>query len=142
MRIHLARMHRAALAHECKHRRRLRGPCGGPHGARRARMHQFVMLARQIAIVDEEILLQRHSRVAALEIAGAIGRHAVAQGQILRARRSTDGIGLHEAEFVDRALQGSGLEQRTRDGVAAQVIQGDRHAAMIFQSPGARFLVH
>ena len=41
--------------------------------------------------------------IAALQIAGAIARDAVAQGQVLRARRRADRIGLHEAEAASTA---------------------------------------
>ena len=135
MRVHLARMHGAAFADECQHRRRLLGARRGPDRARRARMHQLVMRARQIAVVDEEVFLQRQLRIKALEIARAIAGDAMAQRQVLRAGRRADRIGLHESQLVDRAPERGRLEQRARDGVAAQMFQGDRHAAIIFQSP-------
>ena len=42
------------------------------HGAaRRSRMHEIVVCARHVAVVDEEVLLDRQPRIAALEVAGA-----------------------------------------------------------------------
>ena len=71
--------------------------------AGRARMHQRQMLPRQEAVVDEAILLDREPRVAALEVAGAIAGDAVAQGQVLGARRRADRVGLDEAQLFDRS---------------------------------------
>jgi len=93
-----------------------------------------MMRPRQISIVHEEIFFQRQLGVTALEVARTIARHAVAQSQVLSAGRGTDGIGLHESQLVDRTLQGGRLEQRSRDGVTAQMIQRDPHAVIIFQT--------
>ena len=82
--------------------------------------------ARQEAVVDEGSLPRRQPRIAPLEIAGAIADDAMAQRQVLSARRRADRIGLHEAEPVDRALQRRRLEQRAGDRVAAQVVERRR----------------
>src|ERR1700722_6677132 len=111
MRVDLTRMRGAAFADERQHGRSLCGACGGPYRARRSWVHQLVMRPRQIAIVDEEVFLQRELRVEALEIAGSIARHPMAQSQVLRASRGADRIGLHESELVDRPPQRGRLEQ-------------------------------
>ena len=132
MRIHLARMHSAAAADEFQHRCSLRRASRRPNGARRARVHQFVKRPRQIAIVDEEILLHRQFRIASLEVTGTIVRDPMAQREILRPCRRANRIGLHESQLVDGLAKRGGLEQGTRYGVTAQMIQRERHAAMIF----------
>ena len=122
--VHLARMHDAALAHELE--QRLRAPLrdDAPRRLPDARVHQRLLLARQEAVVDEVVLLDRELRIAPLEVTGAIVLHAMAQRQVLRTRRRADRVGLHEAELVDRAPEGRGREQAARDGVAAQVGEG------------------
>ncbi|KAG1302569.1 hypothetical protein G6F62_015876 [Rhizopus arrhizus] len=57
----------------------------------------------------------------------------MAQGQILRACRRTDRVGLHEAEAADRSQQRGGFEQRARHRVAAQIIEGGggRHGRIV-----------
>ena len=55
---------------------------------------------RDEPVVDEKILVHVERRVAAFEIAGPIVGDAMAQRQILCARRSPDGISLDEAELV------------------------------------------
>ena len=52
----------------------------------------------------------------------------MAQRQVLRPGRRADGVGLHEAELADRAGKRGRLEQGPGDGIAAQVIGGERHA--------------
>ena len=49
--------------------------------------------------------------VAAFEVAGAVAGHAMPQRQVLRARRRPDGIGLHEAEAIERGLQVAGANK-------------------------------
>jgi hypothetical protein len=61
-------------------------------------VHQLVRVARQEAVVDEVVLFQRHPRVPALQVAGAVVAHALAQRQVLGACRRTDRVGLHEAQ--------------------------------------------
>ena len=67
-----------------------------------ARMHQRQVLPRQEAVVDEAVLLDREPGVAALEVAGAIAGDAMAQRQVLGARRRADRVGLDEAQLFDR----------------------------------------
>ena len=66
------------------------------------------------------------SRVETLEITGAITGDAMAQREILRARRRPDRVGLDEAERVERALQRRRREEAARDRKAPQVVE--RHA--------------
>ena len=94
-----------------------------------ARMHQRQQAARHEAVVDEAVLLDVQPRIAALEIARAIALDAMAQRQVLRARRRADRVGLHEAEAVDRLLQRGRRKQRAGDGVAAQVVERDGFGA-------------
>ena len=93
-----------------------------------AGMHQPMMVAVQIAVVDEVVFLDRQTRIAPLEIARAIADDALAQREILGAGRRTDRIGLHEAQLPDGARERGRLEQRAGDGVAAQLLEGRRHA--------------
>ena len=46
------------------------------------------------------------------------------QGEILRARRGADRIGLHEAEPLEGAGERGRREQAPRDRVAAQIVPG------------------
>ena len=100
MRIYLARMHRATVPHEVQQLPRAlllrRRPARKP----RTWMHQRVNLGSDEAIVDKKILMHAKRRVAAFEVSGPIVGNPVAQRQILRARRSPDGISLDEAELV------------------------------------------
>ena len=101
-----ARMGRAVLADEGEHLVRLALRRRRPTCAGRARMHQRQVLARQEAVVDEAVLLDREPRVAALEVAGAVAGDAMAQGQVLGPRRRADRVGLDEAELLDRPERG------------------------------------
>ena len=132
-----ARVHDTALAHEFEHPLGLLPACLRPDGARRARMHQRVQLARDEAVVDEEVLLDAEPCVAAFEVAGPVVLDAMAQGQVLRACRRADRVGLHEAQFRDRAAERGRVEEGAAHRVAAQVIQSDRHPRMmpIFDRP-------
>ena len=84
------------------------------------------MAARQKAVVDKKIFFDAELRVTAFEVAGAITNDAVAQGQVLRARRGSDRVGLHEAEALDRPPERGRLEQRAGDRVAAQGVERQR----------------
>ncbi len=68
-------------------------------------MQQPRGLARHEAVGVEEILLQPEPGEAPFQVARPIAGHAMAQDQILRARRRADRIGLHEARRADRARQ-------------------------------------
>jgi hypothetical protein len=132
MRVHLARVHGAALGDEGEHRMGLLPARGAPRGARRARMHQGMVRARQKAVVDEKVFFDRQPRIAPLEVTGTVVAHAVAQRQVLGARRRSDRVGLHEAELVDRARQRGWREQRAGHRVAAQVVERERcHPGMM-----------
>src|SRR6185503_13625761 len=64
--------------------------------------------------------------IAALEVAGAIVGDALAENQVLRARRSTDRVRLDESEPGDGSRQSRRFEERAGDGMAAQVGKGRR----------------
>jgi hypothetical protein len=87
-------------------------------------VHQGVHHARDEAIVHEDIFVDVETRIVALEVAGAVAGHAMTQRQVLRARRSPDGVGLHKAECVERALQRGRREQGAHDRSAPQVVEG------------------
>src|SRR5215211_313188 len=62
----------------------------------RARVHQRLQRPRNVTVVDEEVLFDIKSLVAAFKIAGMIIIDPVAQDQILRACRGTNRIRLHK----------------------------------------------
>ena len=59
--------------------------------------------ARHEAVVDEHVLFDLERRIVPLEVAGTVILDAVPQSQVLRTRRGSDRIGLHEAKGVERA---------------------------------------
>jgi hypothetical protein len=81
--------------------------------AGRARVHQRLRGARQEAVVDEEVLFDRPAAGSAFQVAGAVAGHAVAQRQVLRARRGADGVGLHEAQARNWMACGSVVGAQT-----------------------------
>jgi hypothetical protein len=87
-------------------------------------MHQRLQIPRHEAVVDEEVLFDAELRVAAFEIAGAIPRDPMAEGQVLGACWRPDGIGLNEAESVEGALERAGREERPGDRVPSQIVEG------------------
>ena len=119
MPIHLARVHRAPLAHELEQQMRALPAPGRPARRQPARMHQRFDGARHEAVVDEHILVDAERREAAFEVAGAVILDAMAQRQVLGARGRADRVGLDEAERVDGAPQRGGTEQAAADGEAA-----------------------
>ncbi len=126
MRVDVARMHLAALAHELEHGLRALHARGAPARAGGARVHQRMVRAWQEAVVDERVFFDVERRVLRLEIACAVAGDAMPERQVLRARRRADRIGLHESEPLDRAAQVARREQRTGDGVAAKIVEGRR----------------
>ncbi len=70
----------------------------------RAWVHQRVDGSCHEAVDDEEVLLDAELRVEAFEVAGTVVLHAVAQYQVLCARRGADRVGLHKAQPVEGAL--------------------------------------
>ncbi len=122
VRIHVARMHLAAVAHELQHR------LGALVRRRRqqarafARVHQRRHAAADETVVDEEVLFDRQRRVEPLEVAGAIALDAMAQREVLRACRRADRIGLHEPEALERRGQAGGSEL-AGDGQPAEVVE-------------------
>ena len=124
--VHLARMHRAARADEVQQRAHVPAARRGPGRRTAARVHQRLHGAGDEAVVHEEVLVDVEAGIAALEIAGAVAGHAMAQREVLRARRRPDRVGLHEAERVERALQRGRREEAARDRRAPQVVE--RHS--------------
>jgi len=126
MRVDVARMHLAVLAHELEHRLRTLHAGGAPARAWGARMHQRMVRARQEAVVDERVFFDVERRILRLEIAGAVAGDTMPERQVLRARRCANRIGLHEAQPLDRAAQVARREQRTGNGVPAKIVEGWR----------------
>jgi hypothetical protein len=87
-------------------------------------MHQAEHGVGDEAVVDEEVLMDVEAGVEALEITGAIVGHAVSKGQVLRASRRPDGVGLHETEGIERVWQGCPWKEAPRNGVSAQFVDG------------------
>ena len=117
MRVHLARVHRAARPHEVEQRQLALAAAL----RRAARVHQPRHLAGDEAVVDEDVLFDAERLVLAFEIAGAISGDAMAQRQVLRARGCANRIGLHEAKGVEGAREGRRPEQAARDREAAEI---------------------
>ena len=59
---------------------------------------------RDVAVVDKDILFNIESFVSPFKVTRLIVLNALSQDQVLRARRRTNGIGLHKTHFVQRAL--------------------------------------
>jgi hypothetical protein len=87
-------------------------------------VHRVAHGARDEAVVHEDVLVDVEAGVAALEVARAIPRDAVTQREVLRAGGCPDGIGLHEAEGIERSLQGGRREEAARDGSPPQIVEG------------------
>jgi hypothetical protein len=136
VRVDLARMHGAALAHESEHRVGLGLARLAPAQARLARMHQRVVPGAEEAVVDEEVLFDAELGIAAFEVARDVAVHAVAQREVLRACRCAQRIGLHEAQAVDRLRQRGGGEQAARQREAAQ--RGEVEAHRMILPPATR----
>ncbi len=74
---------------------------------------------RQKSIVDEEVFLNGEPWITPLEVSHGVVQHPVTERQVLRTGGGADRVRLYESELADRLAKGGGLEQRTRDGVAA-----------------------
>src|SRR5258708_3421212 len=138
MLICLARVNRTTFAYELQQELRPLPACGWPgrtafgwDAGIRARMHQRLYRARHEAVSEKEVLLYAKPRVAAFEIAGPVVLCAMAQYQVLSARRRADRVGLHKAQLVDGAFQRGGCEEAAGDGEAPQVIEGNRHCQVL-----------
>ena len=116
-------MHGATRARKLEEGTYLPAAGRAPRRGSAARMHQGLNGARHETIVHEEVFVDVESAVKTLEITGAITSHAMPQGQVLRARRRTDGVGLHEAQAIQRALQRCWSEEAARDGGSPQVVE-------------------
>ena len=88
-----------------------------------SRMQQSHGLARHETVVDEERLFDRDARVAALQLAGAIVCDALREDEILRASGRPHRIGLKKAKARYGPLKAGGLEQASRDCVAAKLLE-------------------
>ena len=127
VRVDAAGVHRTAFADELEDGLRFFLARRRPPDLRHTRVHQLMVSARQESIVDEEILLDAKLRIAPFEIARTVIDHAVPQRQVLRASGGADRVGLHEAEFVDRASEGGRLEQGASNGITTQMVERDPH---------------
>ena len=78
-------------------------------------MHQGLDDAGDEAVVHEEVLVDVEPGIVTLEVTGTVGGHTVAQREVLGAGRRPNGIGLDEAELIQRALQGGRREKSARD---------------------------
>ena len=88
------------------------------------------MPARKESVIDEEIFLDPERRIRAVEVARPVIGDAVTQREILRARRCTNRVGLHEAEAADRLVQAGRRKEASCDGVAAKLGELDGEDAL------------
>ncbi len=96
-------------------------------------MEQRQGLARQEPVVDEEGLLDRQARIAALQLAGAILLHALREDQILGASGRPHRVGLDKAQARDGPRQAGGLEQAARDRVVAKLLETGAGHSYLFR---------
>ena len=120
--VNLARVHRTANANELQQALDVPAARDAPRRLTTARMHQAEHAVGDEAVVDEEVLVDVEAGVPALQIARAVVRHPVPQRQILRARRRSNRVGLHEPECVERLRQGCRWKEAPRDRVPAQFV--------------------
>ena len=125
MLVDFARVNRSALRNKPKEEL-----CPFPAECRPG-VHQSLKGACHEAVVDEEVLFDAELREAPLQVTRLIVDDTVAQDEVLGARWRPDGVGLHETEFMQRALQGCRREQAAGDGEATKVVQGNRHEFMM-----------
>ena len=121
--IHFAWMDRAARAHEIEQRAHTPAARRGPGRGTSARVHEGLHGARHEAVVHEKIFVDVEAGVLALQISGAVAGHAMPQREVLRPGRRADGIGLHEAKRIERALQGRRREEASHDGGAPHIVE-------------------
>jgi hypothetical protein len=69
-------------------------------------------------VVHEEAFVEIQLRIAPLQIPGAVAGDAVAEREILRARRGADRIGLDESQVLNRAREGRRAEQAAPDRIS------------------------
>src|SRR6185369_16239362 len=122
MSVDVARMHCATHAHEIEQGAHVSSARGRPWRRTATRMHQRLHRARDEAVVHEEVLVHVERRVTALEIAGTVAAHAVAQSEILCAGRGPDRVSLDESKPVERTLQRGWRKQATRDGGSSNFV--------------------
>ena len=87
-------------------------------------MHQRLYGPCDEAVDYEVVFFDIERGVAAFQIARPVAFDAVAQDQVLGARRGANRVGLHEAHPVKSAFQCRGREQTARDGKAPNVVKG------------------
>src|SRR5579872_678756 len=121
--VDFSRVYLAALHYKVEYEPRLsfafRGPgmvAFGRNSAIRAWMHQRRERPCDEAVNQKKVLLNVEFRVVAFKVAGMVVLDAMTQDEVLRPRGCTDGIGLHEAKFLDGALQSNGFEETPSDG--------------------------
>src|ERR1700746_3042606 len=106
--VDLARVYRTAFKYELQKELCPLSVRSGPRPAAQrgdtaigARMHQRLERAHHEAVIDEEVLFDAETRVASFEVAGAVAFNAMAERQVLSARRRADRVGLHKAQSVE-----------------------------------------
>ena len=132
--VHLAWMHRAARPDKVQKGADAPPTRRGPWRGTSARVHQDLHGARDEAVIHDDILVDVETAISTLEIAGAVAVHAMTQREVLRARRCPDGVGLHEAQCVERALERGRRKEAASNCRAPQGIEG--HAAPLSMRVG------
>src|SRR6185503_9937752 len=100
VRLEVRRMYLSRRLHDVEHL--LFEPAPARAGAR---VQQVPHTPRHESVCVQVVPFDVERRVVTLEIAGAVSVDPVPENQVLRARRRTNRIGLHEAETIDGALQ-------------------------------------
>ena len=94
-------------------------------------MHEGLESSRHEPVVHEDVFLDAERGITALQVARAIAAHTRAQNQILRARRRTNRIGLHEPKPVERTLQRRRAEKTAGDGEAPEIVERHPHSMIL-----------
>ena len=81
-------------------------------------MHQRLKRLRHKSVRDEEVFLDLELRIQSLEVPGVVIFCAMAQDEVLSARRGTDWIGLDKTQALECGFQGSRLEKTTSNGIS------------------------
>jgi hypothetical protein len=92
-------------------------------------MHQRLHGTCHKAVVHEDVFVNIETGVPTLEITRVVTDDPVAQRQVLRTRRCTDGVGLYEAQSIERSFQRRLREETPRDRGAPKIVQ--RHSASL-----------
>src|SRR6185436_12550412 len=90
-------------------------------------MHQRLQRARDVTVVDEEILFEIERCVKSFKITRPVILHAMPQNQILRACGGTNRIGLHKPHPLQGILERCWFREVSRDCKASQIVEIDWH---------------